>query len=187
MVIHQRTEVGRNRILYVLSLILAIAVLIGIAAQYSAAGQAKQLALLFLGVAALIAIVVSVMQIYCLPKRSHALLIQRDNDIIIATNVVHEGFKLRFLRDVLSENVFAFSDDDRERYKSLESDGYYPAMLVRNVRKVLLLRFCTMLFDDVYCVDSTSRWEHYDSSNTPEPSFNTREMPPIRTWKQISS
>src|SRR5689334_20988399 len=172
MVIQQRTEVGRNRILYFLSLILAIVVLIGVVSEYSTAGSATQGLLLAGGVAAVAAIVLVVIQLYSFPKRSHALLIQRDGDIIVATNAVHEGFKLRFLRDVLSENVFSFSDEDREKYKTLEQDGYYPAMLVRNVRKVLMLRLCTMMFDHVYCVDNTNRWEHHDSSSTPEPSFH---------------
>ena len=183
MVIQQRTELGRNRILYILSLILAIVVLIGVVSQYSAAAPAIQTALLVAGLASIGAIVLVTVQFYSFPRRSHALLIQREGDVIIATNAVHEGFKLRFLRDVLSENVFAFSDEDREKYKALEQDGYYAAMLVRNVRKVLLLRFCTMLFDDVYCVDGTNRWEHHDSSSTPEPSFHKREMPPLRLWK----
>ncbi len=187
MVIQQRTELGRIRILYFLALILAIAVLIIVASEYSAAASITQGLLLAAGLAAGGAIALVVIQFYSFPKRSHALLIQREGDIIIATNAVHEGFKLRFLRDVLSENVFSFSDEDREKYKTLEQDGYYPAMIVRNVRKVLLLRLCTMMFDDVYCVDGTNRWEHHDSSSTPEPSFHKREMPPLRLWKQISS
>src|SRR5437899_9173240 len=153
MVIQKRIELGRNRILYFLSLILAIATLIAVVTEYSTAGHAKQLLLLVAGIAAIAAIAFVVVQLYSFPKRSHAVLIQREGDMIIATNAVHEGFKLRFLRDILSENVFAFSDEDREKYKTLEADGYYPAMLVRNVRKVLLLRLCTMIFDDVYCVD----------------------------------
>ena len=188
MVIQQRTELRRNRILYFLSLILAIPVLAIAISHYSTVAPNVQTVLLLLGVIALALATLVVVQLYSFPKRSHALLIQRDGEFVVATNAVHEGFKLRFLRDVLSENVFSFSDEDREKYKSLEQDGYYPAMLVRNVRKVLLLRLCTMIFDDVYCVDNSNRWEHHDSSSTPEPSFHKREMPPLRLWKQqISS
>jgi hypothetical protein len=187
MVIQQRTELARNRILYILCLVLAVAALIGVVSLYSSSGQTTQLLLMLVALAAIAAIGLVVVQLYSFPKRSHALLIQREGDFIIATNAVHEGFKLRFLRDVLSENVFSFSDEDREKYKTLEEDGYYPVMLVRSVRKVLLLRLCTMIFDDVYFVDNTNRWEHHDSSSTPEPSFHKREMPPLRLWKQISS
>src|SRR5437763_310203 len=145
MVIQQRTELRRNRILYVLSLILAAAVLTGVILQYSGAPQILQVVLVLLGLASIVTIALALVQLYSFPKRSHAILIQREQDIIIATNAVHEGFKLRFLRDVIGENVFAFSDQDREQLKPLEVDGYYPTMLVRNVRKLLLLRLCTMV------------------------------------------
>jgi hypothetical protein len=170
MVIQQRTELGRNRILYLLSIILAVAVVSGVVAEYSSVGPSTQVRLAIVGTIAAAVIVLAGIQLYSFPKRSHAVLIQRDSEFIIATNAVHEGFKLRFLRDVLSENVFSFSDEDRDKYEALEQDGYVAAMLVRNVRKVLLLRLCTMIFDDVYCVDSSDRWEHHDSSSTSEPS-----------------
>jgi hypothetical protein len=185
MVIQQRTDVTRNRILYFLSLILAVAVLAGVIWQYSGATQPVQAGLLLLGLAAVAAFVLTLIQFYSLPKRSHALIIQRDDDLIVATNAVHEGFKLRFLRDIIGESVFSFSDEDRERLKPLEADGYYPAFLVRNVRKLIVLRLCTMVFDDVFCVDSSDRWEHHDSSSTSEPSFHKREMPRLRAWKGL--
>ena len=187
MVIQQRTDVTRNRILYFLSLILAFAVLAGVIWQYSGANSTVQGGLLLLGLAAVTAIVLTSIQIYSLPKRSHALLIQRDGDFIVATNAVHEGFKLRFLRDIIGESVFSFSDEDRARFKPLEADGYYPAFLVRNVRKLIVLRLCTMVFDDVFWVDSSDRWEHYDSSSTSEPSFHKREMPHLHAWKGLGA
>jgi hypothetical protein len=66
----------------------------------------------------------------------------------------------------------------------LEADGFYATLYVRNVRKLIMLRLCTMLFDDVFCVDRNNRWEHHDSSSTSEPSFSKREMPPgLTSWK----
>ena len=140
MVIQSRTETQRNRVLYFLTFILSITVLIGVFRQYAQSSTAMQAVLIVLGAAAAAATLIAILQLFAFPKRSHALIIQRDGDMIIATNAVHEGFKLRFLRDVLNEHVFVFSDEDRNRLKSLETDGYYPAMLVRDVRKVLLLR-----------------------------------------------
>src|SRR5437868_6926629 len=120
MVIQQRTDVSRNRILYFLTLILASAILVEAFARYSQVSPTAQLLFLLLGASAFAAIVLALVQIYSLPKRSHALIIHRgDEEMVLATNVVHEGFKLRFLRDVLHEHVFSFSDEDRERYKSL--------------------------------------------------------------------
>src|SRR4051812_50180020 len=114
MVIQPRTDVFRNRILYFLTLILSLAVIVE-------ALRSPQPLTLILGSAALVAIVLTLLQIYAIPKRSHALLIQREGDMIIATNVVHEGFKLRLLRDVLTEHVFSFSDEDRERFNILKA------------------------------------------------------------------
>jgi hypothetical protein len=176
MVIQQRTDVFRNRIVYYLTLLLSLGVIVQ-------AIRTADFFLIVLAVAAVPALILSLIQLYTIPARSHALIIQREGDMIVATNAVHEGFKLRFLRDVLSENVFSFSDEDRERFKVLEQDGYYPAMVIRNIRKVLLLRLCTMVFDDVFCVDNADRWEHHDSSSTSEPTFHKREMPPLRAWK----
>jgi len=183
MVVHPRSETRRNRVIHFLTLTLSVFVLIIVISGYGQASQVTQFFYVLLGIGAIAAIVMVLIQLYSFPKRSHALIIHRDGEMVIATNAVHESFKLRHLRDVLSENVFAFSDEDRERLKPLESDGYFPAMLVRNVRKVLLLRLCTMMFDDVYVVDQSDRWEHYDCSDTAEPTFNKREMPPLRTWK----
>src|SRR5262249_6582647 len=132
MVIQQRTDVFRNRILYFVTIILSLALVVE-------ALRTMEPVFLALGGLAIGAIILTLIQLYSTPKRSHAILIQREGDMIIATNAVHEGFKLRFLRDVLNENVFHFTDEDRERLKPLEKDGYYPAMIVRNVRKVLLL------------------------------------------------
>ena len=135
----------------------------------------------------LAAIILSAAQLFALPRRSHALIIHRaDEEMVIATNTPHEGFKLRFLRDVLHENVYTLSDHDREIYKPLEIDGYHTAMVIRNVRKLLLLRLCTMMFDDVFVIDQTNRWEHHESSNTSEPTFHKREAPPLTAWKGIT-
>jgi hypothetical protein len=187
MVIQQRTDLRRNRILYFLSLVLAAAILTGIVLQWEHVTQPMQIVLFILGLAAIGTIALALVQLYSYPKRSHAILIQRERDIVIATNAVHEGFKLRFLRDVIGESVFSFSDEDREQLKPLEADGYYAAFVVRNVRKLLVLRLCTMMFDDVFCVDPSERWEHHDSSSTSEPSFHKREMPRLRTWKADST
>jgi len=187
MVVQQRTELGRIRLLYLLTLILAASALVTSIALYSDAGQNMRLGLLALGAVGLLALVLSLLQLFVHPKRSHALLLHRGSEMIIATNSLHEGFKLRFLRDVLSDSVVVLSDEDRRRWKSLEADGYYAALCVRNPKKVLILRLCTMVFDDVYAVDTNNRWEHHDSSSTAEPSFANSERPQLKTWKELDA
>jgi hypothetical protein len=187
MVILQRTELGRIRLLYLLTLILAISALVISITFYSQASENLQLGLLALGTMGLVALVLAFLQLYVYPKRSHALLLQRGTEMIIATNALHEGFKLRFLRDILADNVTALSDEDRARWKSLEEDGYYPALCVRNPKKVVILRLCTMIFDDVFAVDMSNRWEHHDSASTAEPSFANAERPHLKSWKELDA
>lgn len=187
MVVQQRTELGRIRILYLLTLILAASALVTSIVLYSSAGETLRAGLMVLGVVAIAALVLALLQLYTHPRRSHALLFHRGSDMIIATNALHEGFKLRFLRDVLSDSVTVLSDEDRARWKSLEEDGYYAALCVKNPRKVLILRLCTMLFDDVFAVDANNRWEHHDSASTPEPTFANAERPHLKTWKELDA
>ena len=181
MVVVQRNEVGRGRVLGWLTILLSAIVIGAIVRVYSAQAELMQFALVLLGAVAAVAVVLSIVQLYTHPKRSQVLLFHRDEEMVVATNATHEGFKLRFLRDILGENVFAFSDEERTRWKSLEADGFYASLFVRGVRKVFMVRLCTMIFDDVFVADRNSRWEHHDSSSTPEPSFTKPDMPALRT------
>ena len=182
MVVVQRNEISRSRFLCLLTVILAIVVLLGIAFRIPGQSEAVQFLLVLLGAGAAVAIVLSMIQLYAHPMRSQVLLFQRDEGMVVATNAVYEGFKLRFLRDILGENVAAFSDEERARWKSLEADGFYATLYVRNVRKLIMLRLCTMIFDDVFVADNNGRWEHHDSSCTAEPTFSRSEMPRLRQF-----
>jgi hypothetical protein len=186
MVVQQRNEVGRNRILHILAIVLAAAVLFGVISVYSTSSGPMQIVFIVLGLTALAGLAIAVIQLIGFPKRSQVLLFHLENRMIVATNNQHEGFKLRFLRDILGDSVGAFSDEDRVYWKRLESDGYYPSMYIRNPKKSLMLRLCTMVFDDVYVADLNDRWEHHDASNTSEPTFSHRQMPPLKTWKGSS-
>ena len=187
MVVQTRTDVRRNRLLYILTIILSIAILATAILQYSESSDAMRAVFLILSIAGLIAIILSTFQLYGLPHRSSVILIHKGDEMIVATNATHEGYKFRFIRDVLSENMVNFSDADRAHWKFLEEDGYFPALCIRNPKKLLVLRLCTMTFDDVYFIDSTNRWEHHDCSSTSEPTFSTPEKPQIREWKGIVS
>jgi hypothetical protein len=183
MVVQSRNDVGRNRLLYILTIFISAAGLVTAILQYSASSDGMRAFLLILGGASVVAIVIGMIQLYGVPRRSRVLLVHRGEEMIIATNATHEGFKFRFIRDILSENMVNFSDADRAQWKFLEEDGYFPALCIRNPKKLLVLRLCTMVFDDVYFVDSTNRWEHHDSSSTSEPTFSTPEKPELRGWK----
>ena len=187
MVVQQRTELGRIRILYYFTIVLAVTTLVSVARSYSQATDAVRLGLILLGVVAFAALVLALLQWYAHPKRSHALLVHRGSEMIIATNALHEGFKLRFLRDILNDNVAVLSDEERARWKFLEDDGYYPALCVKNPRKILILRLCNMVFDDVFALDVNNRWEHHDSSSTAEPTFARGDKPNLKAWKELDA
>jgi hypothetical protein len=186
MVVLQRNEVRRQRVIFFLTLILSVFALAGIVTNFSEASDLGRVFLVLLGGVAIAATVLSLLQLYGYPKRSQVLLFQNDDEMVIATNAIHEGFKLRFLRDILGDQVTAFSDEDRAKWKPLEADGFFAALYIRNVRKLILLRLCTMIFDDVFVADRSNRWEHHDSSSTSEPAFSRREMPPLTSWKSSS-
>ena len=183
MVVLQRNEVGRNRVLHILTIILSTVVLAGIVVNFSQRSEAGQAFSLLLGALAVVAVVLSLIQLLAHPRRSQVLLFHRDDEMVVATNALHEGFKLRFLRDILGEHVTSFTDEDRAHWKSLEEDGFYAALSVRSVRKLIMLRLCTMIFDDVFVADRNNRWEHHDSSKTAEPTYSRRERPNLTSWK----
>jgi len=182
MVVLQRAELRRNRAIYILAIVLAASVIAMAVTRYAEASEPSRIALVALAMTGVAALILSVIQLYAFPRRSHVLLAHRGAEMVIATNALHESFKLRFLRDVLADSISSFSDEERARWKFLEEDGYYAALLVRNAKKVLVLRLCTMIFDDVFAVDATNRWEHHDSSNTAEPAFPKGEMPRLKAW-----
>ena len=184
MVVLQRTDLSRNRLLYFLTIILGMASIVTAAALYAQSTDLVRAALLILAGVGVAALILCLIQLYAFPNRSHVLLVNRGGEMIIATNALHEGFKLRFLRDVLADSVSVLSDEERARWKFLEADGYFPALCVRNPKKVLVLRLCTMVFDDVFAVDASNRWEHHDSASTAEPSFAKADMPPLKAWGQ---
>jgi hypothetical protein len=183
MVVVQRNEVSRGRVQCWLTILLSAVVIGGIVRVHSGQPDLVRFVLVLLGSVAVVAVFLSILQLYSHPKRSQVLLFHRDDEMVVATNATHEGYKLRFLRDILGDNVFAFSDEERARWKSLEADGFHAGLYIRGVRKLIMVRLCTMIFDDVFVADRNGRWEHHDSSSTPEPSFTKPDMPSLKSWK----
>jgi hypothetical protein len=182
MVVLQRNEIVRNRLICFLTIILSVAAFVVTFSRFSSSSEAAQWGLAVWSLVAAVALILCFVQLYAFPERSHALLLHMGDYMLIATNVLHESFKLRFLRDVLNDSVTALSDEDRAKWKVLEADGYHLAMRIQNPRKILVLRLCTMVYDDVFVIDRSNRWEHHDSSCTADPVSSTREMPHFRSW-----
>src|SRR6185295_18797767 len=73
MVIQSRTDVGRNRLIYFLTILLSLSALIASISQYSGSSDAMRAVLLILGAAGVLAIVLSTIQLLGLPRRSSVL------------------------------------------------------------------------------------------------------------------
>jgi len=185
MIVMQRSELSRTRFLYFLTIILAMTAIVSATMLYSESSGVQRTAAGALGLLGLAALILALLQLYAFPKRSQVLLLHQGDSMIIATNVTHEGHKFRFLRDILTENIVTISDEDRARWKFLEQDGYYATMCIRDPKKTLIVKLCTAIFDDVFAVDRTNRWEHYDSANTADPPYAKNEMPRLRNWSGV--
>src|SRR5438876_10372109 len=122
MVVVQRNEVSRNRLLYILTIILSAVVLSAVAVNFSRSSEAGQVLLGLLAPIAFVAVVLSLVQRLTHPKRSRVLLFQRDDEIVVAINAVHEGIKLRLLRDILGDQFTSFTEAVGLRGNSLEND-----------------------------------------------------------------
>ena len=180
MIVLERSEINRMRAISMLTVILSVAVLVSIGVTFSQSSDAAQGVLLVLGLAAVSAFVLSVVHLWFHNTRSQVILFHQGQDVVIAANHLHEGFKLRLFRDLLNDDLEAFSDDDRNRWSVLTREGFHPVLNVRNARKAMLLPICFMIFDDVFVFDHTQRWDHFDCANTSNPTYAARGVSPFK-------
>ncbi len=179
MVVVARSEIKRMRIVSMLTLILTVAVLFGVISNFSDKSEPIQAVLIALGLLALVAAPLAGIQLWLDRGPSKAVIFNSGDQMVIATNQLHQGFKLRLFRDLLSEHMVAFSDEERERWSVLTKEGFHPVFLMNNVRKTFLLPICFMVFDEVFMTDGSGRWDYYDCRNTSEPTFAERGIGPF--------
>src|SRR5436309_14516663 len=101
MVVVQRNEVSRNRVLYILTVILSGVVLSGVGVTFSQTSEPVQVLLVLLGAIPVVAVVLSLIQLFAHPKRSQVLLLQLDDEMVLTITAVDEGYVLPFLRVLL--------------------------------------------------------------------------------------
>ena len=114
MVVLGRNEINRMRLAGALAIVSAIAVLIGVASTFPGSSGPVRLGLMGLGLVAVVTLVLSIFPLIYRRATSKLLLFHQGNDYVVATNHLHDGFKLRFFREVLSDAVGPLSDDDRD-------------------------------------------------------------------------
>ena len=179
MVVLTRSELKKAHIGGALGVILAATVLVGIVSNFSGSSDILQIGLLALGLVAVAAIAITLIQFLSHRNTNKIVLFHQADATIVATNHLHEGFKLRFFRDVLNDNLVAFSDEEREQWSALRSQGFHPVFKIQNVRNPFLLPLCFMLFDEVFVWDHTNQWDYFDCRNTSEPTHSERGIGPF--------
>jgi hypothetical protein len=179
MVVLPRSEIKRTQIGGVLTCILGVVVLAGTLANFAGASELVQVGMILLVIVALAAMALSVLGALSHRRNSKAVLFQEDDNFIVATNHLHEGYKLRFFRDILNEKIVSMTDAEREHWKVIEQFGFHAVFNVQHVRKPVLLPLCFMVFDEVFLVDHTRRWDYFNSQNTSEPTFSDRGVGPF--------
>jgi hypothetical protein len=179
MVVLPRSEIRRAQLVGILSSVLSVVVIGGIVSVFADASPLGQVPLTLLGLVAVAAIGLSLMQLLSHRGASRALIFHEGDHYVVATNFLHEGYKLRFFRDILNEKIVSFSDAERDQWSALERVGYHAVFSVRDVRKPVLLPLCFMVFDEVFVVDHNRRWDYFNSKNTSEPTFSDRGVGPF--------
>jgi len=179
MVVLPRSEIKRSKLGAILTLILGVFAIGSAWVWYPGTGTAGRVALVLVALVAVAAIVLALLQILSNRHRSRAVIFHDGEQFVVATNHLHEGYKLRFFRDILNENITSFSDEERERWNALSRVGYHAVFRVRNVRKPVLLPLCFMVFDEVFTVDHSRRWDYFNTTNTSEPTFSDRGVGPF--------
>ena len=180
MVVLARNEINRVHLAGAFAIVMAIVVLIGIASIFPSSSEPVRLALVGLGLAGVVTLILSILQLFSRRTASKLILFHQGNDYVVATNHLHDGFKLRFFRDILSDGIGPFSDDERIRWSALSQEGFHPVFVIRNTRKTLILPICYMLFDEVFVCDHTQRWDYYDCRKTSDPTFSRRGVSPFK-------
>ena len=179
MVVLPRSEIKRAQLGGMLTCILGAAVLGGVLFNFAGASELVRVGMTLLAIVALVAIGLSLLSILSHRRNNQAVLFQDEDHFVVATNHLHEGYKLRFFRDILNEKIVSFTDAEREHWKVIEQFGFHAVFNVHDVRKPVLLPLCFMVFDEVFVVDHTRRWDYFNSKNTSEPTFSDRGVGPF--------
>jgi len=180
MVVLARSEINRMRLVGALAIVMSVAVFVAIGVIFARSSEPVRLSLLGLALAATITLILSTLQLFSRCTASKIVLFHQGNDYVVLTNHLHDGFKLRFFRDVLSDAVGPFSDAERIKWNVLSKEGFHPVFVIQNTRKTLIMPICYMLFDEVFVCDHTQRWDYYDCRKTSDPTLAQRGTSPFK-------
>ncbi len=179
MVFFSRREINRMRTGQMLGMLLGLTVLVVVARGFSQSNPTGQFFFILIALVALATIAIALIQLLTYRGSSKAILFHQDDKMIIATNHLHDGYRLRFFRDLLNDNITAFSDAEREQWSALTKEGFNAVFKIHGVRKPFILPMLFLVFDEVFVSDHTNRWDYFDCRNTSEPTYSRRGVRPF--------
>lgn len=111
-------------------------------------------------------------------RRSRVILFKQGAEtLLFANQSIEESYKFRFFRDVMGEKIVNRYRGDEPESLPVQVEGFQPVLVFLNANMQMVLRFCEMLFDDVYMNDPDHVWVHYDSASNSEPTFWDKQTP----------
>ena len=185
MVVMQRSEVGWYRAISYWALISSICILalmvwlkLGPDNNGGGSTSTSTLGAVTLGLLALMFIAVSLMGLWRFRNRSRAIIYKQGEEIFLFTNKsAEEAYKYQFLRDVVGEKVITRYQTDQSPSLPAGLKGFELQLVFRGANYPLIVRYCKMLFDDVYLNDPDHVWVHYDSGNNADPEDWDKKTP----------
>ena len=185
MVVMQRSEVGWYRAISFWALIsstcmLALMVWSKLGPDNNGGGSSSTstLGAVALGLLTLAFIAVSLVGLWRFRNRSRAILYKQGDEYFLFTNKsAEEAYKYQFLRDVVGEKVINRYQAEKPPSLPVGLKGFDLRLVFQGANEPLIVRYCKMLFDDVYLNDPDLVWVHYDSGNNFNPENWDKKTP----------
>ncbi len=181
MVVMQRSEVGWYRAISFWALISStgmLAWMVWLKLGPDNNGGGSTLGAVAGSLLALVFIAVSLVGVWRFRDRSRAILYQQGEEVFLFTNKSgEEAYKYQFLRDVVGEKVLNRYQAEQPPSLPAGLKGFDLQLVFRGANQPLIVRYCKMLFDDVYLNDPDIVWVHYDSGNNFNPENWDKKTP----------
>lgn len=177
MVVVQRFEISWYRALSLWALISSAFILAWTRLGFRETEGSKA-AILLLTLFSLGFMISALVGLWRFRRRSRVILFKQGSEThLFANQSVEESYKFRFFRDVLGEKVVNRYRADEPELLPVRVEGFQPVLVFSHANMPMILRFCKMLFDDVYMNDPDHVWVHYNSSSDSEPTIWDKQTP----------
>ena len=177
MVVVQRSEINWYRALSLWALISSAFLLAWTWLGFRETGESKA-AIFLLTLFSLGFMISSLVGLWRFRRRSRVILFKQGAEtLLFANQSVEESYKFRFFRDVMGEKIVNRYRADKLESLPVQVEGFQLVLVFVNANTPMILRFCEMLFDDVYMNDLEHVWVHYNSASDSEPTLWDKQTP----------